>query len=321
MKTTRTFAIFTMTACALALAACDRQQATYMVGTLERDRVELKVESNEPIVDIHVSDGQKVAAGDPVLTQDPARAQARLAQSTSLRAQAAARLAELQRGPRPETIGEARANLEAARVQRGNALADLERTRSVFERGLSNQGQLDRDETAYRTAIAREKAATEALERLLNGTTVEELQQAEAALAAAEAQRQSAELDVARTRIAAPVAGIIDKVLYQLGERPAPGTTVAVLLASTRIFARVYVPEHLRARVQPGRALTVRVDGVSEPLQGRVRWVSADASFTPYFALTEHDRSRLSYLAEVDLQDAEGLPSGVPLQVDFPAGD
>ncbi|GAG92015.1 unnamed protein product, partial [marine sediment metagenome] len=40
--------------------------------------------------------------------------------------------------------------------------------------------------------------------------------------------------------------------------------------------------------------------------------------FTPYFALTEHDRSRLSYLAEVDVPDASSLPSGVPLEVDFP---
>ena len=67
--------------------------------------------------------------------------------------------------------------------------------------------------------------------------------------------------------------------------------------------------------------MTVRVDGVAEALEGRVRWVSADASFTPYFALTEHDRSRLSYLAEVDLEDARDLPSGVPLQVDFPSGN
>jgi HlyD family secretion protein len=305
----------------LTLSACDLESTTFMVGTLERDRIELKVESNEPIVEIHVSDGQAVAVGDPVLTQDPTRARARLAQVTGQRDQAAARLAELKRGPREETIREARANLEAARVQRANALSDLERTRGIFERGLSSQGQLDRDETAYKTAIAKEKAAVEALELLLNGTTVEVLQQAEAALAAAQAQVRAAELDLARTRIVAPVAGTVDKVLFRLGERPPPGTTIAVLLDSSRSFARVYIPEHLRSRVQPGEIMTVQIDGVAEPLEGRVRWVSADASFTPYFALTEHDRSRLSYLAEVDLEGARDLPSGVPLQVDFPSGN
>jgi HlyD family secretion protein len=303
----------------LAVSACDVETTTFMVGTLERDRIELKVESNEPIVGIHVSDGQAVAAGDLVLSQDPTRAQARLAQLAGQRDQAAARLAELKRGPREETIREARANLEAARVQRANALSDLERTRGVFERGLSSQGQLDRDETAYKTALAREKAAVEALELLLNGTTIEVLQQAEAALAAAQAQVRAAELDLARTQIAAPVAGIVDKVLYRLGERPSPGTTIAVLLDGSRFFARVYVPEHLRSQLQPGEVMTVQVDGVAEPFRGRVRWVSADASFTPYFALTEHDRSRLSYLAEIDLEGAQDLPSGIPLQVDFSA--
>jgi HlyD family secretion protein len=91
-----------------------------------------------------------------------------------------------------------------------------------------------------------------------------------------------------------------------------------VLLDSSRTFARVFVPEHLRSRVRPGDSLTVRIDGLAESFSGQVRWVSADASFTPYFALTEHDRSRLSYLAEIDVEAASELPSGIPLQVDFP---
>jgi HlyD family secretion protein len=316
----------TLTSLALALAAvllasCQRETENFMVGTLERDRIELKVESSEPIVSIDVRDGQAVIPGDLVLTQDPARARQRLQQLAGLRDQAAARLAELKRGPREETIREARANLEATRVQRDNARADLERTREVFARGLSSQGQLDRDETTYKTAVAREQAAVEALERLLNGTTVEELQQAEAALAAAEAQVRAAELDLERTRIVAPVAGTVDKMLYQLGERPAAGTTIAVLLDNSRTFARVYVPEHLRARIKPGVRLEVRIDGSADRFDGRVRWVSADASFTPYFALTEHDRSRLSYLAEIDLEGADALPAGIPLQVDFVPAD
>lgn len=315
MITVRTL---TLLLAAAMLASCDTGETTYMVGTLERDRVELKVESNEPIISIHVADGQAVVAGDLVLEQDPARAQAQLARIEAQRDQAAARLAELVRGPREESIREARANLAAARAERGNAASNLERTRELFERGLSSQGQLDADETRYATALAREQAATEALDRLLNGTTVEELRQAEAAVESAEAQVRAARVDLDRTRVVAPGAGVIDKVLYQLGERPVPGSTIAVLLSSDRVFARVFVPEHLRARVTPGRSIDVRVDGVDGVLEGTVRWVSADATFTPYFALTEHDRSRLSYLAEIDVPGAADLPSGVPLEADFP---
>ena len=90
------------------------------------------------------------------------------------------------------------------------------------------------------------------------------------------------------------------------------------MLDSSRTFARVYVPAHLRSRVLPGDRIDVRIDGIENVQEGRVRWVSSDAAFTPYFALTEHDRSRLSYLAEIDLPDASHLPSGVPLEADFP---
>lgn len=289
-----------------------------MVGTLERDRIDVVVESNEPIVSILAKDGQAVTAGDPILEQNPARAAARLEQQIGLRNQAAARLAELERGPRQELIREARAQLEASRVWERNAQADYERTREVFERGLSSEGRLDRAEADYKAAVAQVKADSEALDRLLHGTTPEELEQAAAAVEASEAQVRQAQLDLDRTKIFAPVSGVVDKVLYRIGERPAPGTTIAIVLDSSRTYARVYVPEHLRTRVTPGARIDVRVDGEDGAFEGRVRWVSSDAAFTPYFALTEHDRSRLSFLAEIDVPGAADLPTGVPLQADFP---
>jgi HlyD family secretion protein len=303
----------------LALGACSRQGEGQLVGTLERDRIEIKVESSEPILARDVRDGQQVAAGDLLLRQDPARPQARLDQVAAQRAQSAARLAELQRGPRQEAIRETRARLAAAQAETVYARAEFDRARAVFDRGLSSEGALDQAETRWKSAVAGEHAIHESLQAQLEGTTAEELDQAAAALAAAEAQLAQARLDLERTLLRAPVDGIVDKLLFQVGERPPAGTTVAVLLDRSRVFARFYVPAALRARIVPGRELSVVVDGIDREFSGTVRWVSADASFTPYFALTEHDRSRLSYLAELDLPDAADLPSGVPLVVLPPA--
>lgn len=302
----------------LTLGGCNNTENTFMVGTLERDRVEVSVESNEPIIAIHVQDGQMLVTGDLILEQDPARLQRILAQQIALRDQSAARLAELERGPRTETIREARAQLESTRASAKNAAANLKRAQEMFARNLSDQSTLDLASTRSDTAIAAEKAATESLNRLLNGTTIEELDQAIAALNAAEAAINRIRLDIDRLKVYAPVNGMLDKRLYQLGERPQIGATVGVILDNSRTFARIYVPEPLRASVQPGDLLKVRIDGNAQDFTGTVRWVSADASFTPYFALTEHDRSRLSYLAEVDIPEAASLPSGVPLEVDFP---
>jgi HlyD family secretion protein len=91
---------------------------------------------------------------------------------------------------------------------------------------------------------------------------------------------------------------------------------VAVMLADGQPYARVFVPEPLRVSVKAGTAMTVRIDGSDRSWQGRVRFISSDAAFTPYFALNQRDRSRLSYLAEVDLveEDAATLPTGMPVE-------
>ena len=69
----------------------------------------------------------------------------------------------------------------------------------------------------------------------------------------------------------------------------------------------------------PGTRARIRVDGRDREFEGLVRWVSSDEAFTPHFALTEHDRSQLVYLAEVDLVEPEAreLPAGVPVEARF----
>ncbi len=119
-----------------------------------------------------------------------------------------------------------------------------------------------------------------------------------------------------------PIAGTIDSLPFHLGEKPARGATVAVLLATTAPFARVHVPEPIRAQVKIGTPATLRVDGIERTFKGQVRFIASEAEFTPYYSLTAADRSRLSFLAEVVIDDADGasLPSGVPVDVTLRAG-
>ena len=116
---------------------------------------------------------------------------------------------------------------------------------------------------------------------------------------------------------------MIEALPYKLGEQPAAGGPVVVMLADGTPYARVYVPEPLRSRFMAGSKVRATVDGEAQAFNGTVRYVSAEASFTPYYALTQKDRSRLSYLAEVTLDDARAsrLPAGVPVQVHMPGPD
>jgi HlyD family secretion protein len=306
----------------LSVAGCQRNTVLEVVGTLEWDRIELTAEAAEPIVSIAVREGERVQADQVILRQDTRRAQAQLDQAQARLAQQAARLAELQRGPRAERIMQARAQLGGAAGSLASARHELDRVRPLVQQQLLSPQDLDRAQAAYDTALAAHGAAQAALQELETGTTAEELDQAVAARDAAAAAVRELAVNLDRLTVRAPRDGLVDDLPLESGERPQPGAVVAVLLAGDAPYARVYLPEPLRARVTAGSAAMVHVDGINAPFRGRVRRVSADPAFTPYYSLTEHDRSRLSYLTEVELDGAAAreLPAGIPLQVNFDAG-
>lgn len=304
---------------ALVVGACDNaDNLNVVVGEMASDRIELIAEVNEPILEILVAEGEAVTTGQLILRQDDTRASARLREAEAAVGQARARLDELVRGPRQEQIAQARANLAGARRDIEFRRTQFERAKDLLEKELASPETRDRAKAELDTAEANLQLRRAQLEELLAGTTVEELAQAENALGQAEARRDSVSVDVERHRLTAPVDGIFDSRLFEVGERPPAGQPVAVILGGRQPYARVYIPERLRAHVVPGTEVRVSVDGLGAPIAGRVRWVAHEAAFTPYFALTERDRGRLTYLAKVDIDDQqERLPDGVPVEVEL----
>lgn len=301
------------------VTACGETENPYrVIGELASDRIELTAEFNEPITAIAVAEGEIVEAGQILVEQDSSRAAARLAEAEAALAQYQARLDELVRGPRSEQIAAGRANVEGATQELGFRQTEATRIKGIYERGLAADDLLDRANAALDAAQANLKLRLAQLEELLAGTTIEELAQAEQSVKQAAARRDSAQIDVERHIIRSPVAGITDSRLFELGERPAPGLPIIVVLGGKQPYARVFVPESLRVHVRAGSEVLVFVDGLESPLTGRVRWVASEPAFTPYYALTERDRGRLTYVAKVDIStDSDRLPDGVPVEVEF----
>lgn len=304
---------------ALLLGACSpAANDGRLVGQLESERIELVAEFAEPVIERAVAEGAEVVAGQVLVRQDTARIDASMLAADASRAQAEARLDELVRGPRREQIHAARAAVEGASKELEFRETDLKRAEDVFVRNLSSAELRDRARAARDAAKSSLDVAAARLDELLSGTTAEELRQAEQRLREAEARLQSLQIDRDRHTTLAPVAGVVDTLLFEVGERPVAGQPLAIVLAGQQVYARIYVPEALRVRVAPGSKAIVHVDGMPQPLHGRVRWVSSEAAFTPYFALTEDDRGRLSYAAKVDIDDAQDrLPDGVPVEVEL----
>lgn len=275
--------LFVLACLPILLSACGNDSPLPLVGTLERDRIELVADAQEPITHIAVHEGDAVKAGQLILQLDASRTQAQLQEATASRDQAAA-------------------HLQGAQATLVQAQNDFSRTQSLVKHGSRTPSDLD----AARAALDNARAA---------------LRSATAGLSAAQASIRDLDITLQRLDVRAPRAAVVDSLPYHLGESPPMHAVVAVLLDSEAAYAQVYVPETLRDRIRPGMRATVHLDGIAQDQPASVRFISSDAAFTPYYALTERDRGRLAYLAKIylDEDDTAKLPVGAPVSVDFPS--
>jgi HlyD family secretion protein len=300
-----------------ALTACSREARVPAVGTIERYRYEIAATAAEQIVAMPKLEGQAVRRGELVAQLDSASLAANRASQAALVRQLKFRLDELVHGARSEEITEGRAQLAAAAAQRDQAAREYERQATLLARGLISPSQVDQQRQLRDSTAAAARSAQAALELLLKGTRSEQIEQASAALRSAQALLDQQDVLLGHLQLLAPVDGVIEALPYRLGERPTVGAPVVIMLASGTPFARVYIPEPERAALHAGQSLKVRVDGIAQPFNGTLRYIAGEASFTPYYALTQRDRSRLAFLAEIDLPEAAArdLPVGVPAEV------
>lgn len=303
--------------CALALPAC-KDSAPQVLGTLEWDRITLPAPVAERIVRIDVREGQQVAAGASLLQLEPVRTQSQLAALQARAQQSREALSELEAGPRSEDIARARANVAAAQAQAVDARAYYNRLQPLGRQKLVAAADVDRARAAAGNAEAQVRAAQAALLELQRGTRGEQVAQGRSALAAAEAQATTQAVSLEKLTVIAPRSGRIDSLPYKLGDQAPVGSPLAILLVGDAPYARVYVPEPMRANVGVGQAARVFVDGRETAFDGRVRMIRSEPSFTPYYALSGRDAERLSYLAEIALDKAVAdLPAGLPVRVEF----
>jgi HlyD family secretion protein len=302
---------------AAVLTSCARHDENTLPGTVERDRVELAAQADEFIVTLPFAEGAQVKAGDVIVVQDRAISSAELDAARAQLAEAEARVEELKNGPRQTSIRAAAARRDRARAERDDAVRERDRLLDLVKQNLVSRSQADQQVAAANAAEASVREAESALRELQEGTRAEQLTQARQAADSARASLRALETSSARLEVRAPIAGTVDALPYHVGEKPARGATVAVLLGNDAPYARIHVPAPMRAQVKQGTAATLHVDGVDKDYQGQVRFVASEAEFTPYYSLTAADRSRLSFLAEVVFEDdeARSLPSGVPVNV------
>lgn len=301
----------------LLLGGCGEHKHR-VFGTVERDRLTLIAPVGETVARVYVVEGQLVVAGQMLLSLDPTAATARVNQRQAELAQAQARLNELVAGARSEELARAAATLAGSKAGVIEAVHVFERTERLFATRVVTEADLDKARANRDTAIATHAAAKQSLQELENGTRREQLEQAQAAVAAADASLAYQQKALADLSLVASQDAVVDTLPWRAGDRVAAGTQLVGLLATSRPYVRVYLPATWLDTVTAGSKVDVYVDGREQAIAGTVRNIRSQPAFTPFYALNEHDRARLMYLTDIDIPDDSGLPTGMALEVELP---
>lgn len=305
-----------VSAFALGMVSCS-EDSSEALGTLEWDRINGRAVTSEPIVEVLVKEGQQVKQGAPLIKLDTRLQEARIAQLQAQVVKAEWSLKQLETGYRQEEIATAKAELAGAVQNLKTMQVEYERKVRLGDPGAVSEQAIERAENNLAQAKAKELTARENLHLLESGYREEEVEQARAQLEATRAELGHAKTELELYTVLAERDGLVDSLPFRLGDKPPSGSVVSVVLAGEAPWARVYLPQPWLSSVKLGDAVEVYVDGRDTPISGRIRHIESSPSFTPYYTLSEDDRSRLSYVTEIDLDagQTEGIPLGTPVRL------
>jgi HlyD family secretion protein len=284
-------------------------------GYLEADYVYLAPLTAGRITEIDAAEGDRVQAGQVLARLDDQAQVAAVTGADAAVAQARANLENLSTGSREAEIAVIRASLHKAQADRDLAEATLERTLQLSGQGQVAAARVDQDRAAAQSAAAQ-------VEQLAAQLTVAQLpardaqrQAAEAALAVARAQADAARIALNDRVLKAPIAGLLDRSYYQVGEVAASGAPVLALFDPGRIKAIFFVPEAARAAVTPGLTLRVDCDGCAGAT-AKVTRLASEPQFTPPILYSRDERGRLVFRVEAVVEGATGLQPGQPVTLE-----
>lgn len=294
-------------------------------GTVEATEAQLGFTAAGRIEDIGVREGDRVTIGTTLARLDRTELEARRAQAVAQVNASRAQLTELERGSRPEEVGQGRAAVSGAHETLLDAERDLDRTRRLFEGGAVPRESLDK--AAMRVEIARsQKTLTDEQLRLLEqGPRRERIVAQRAHVAQTQAAVQAIDATLANTIIVTPFDATVTVRHREPGEIVSPGAAVLTLMNTADRWVRIYVPENRIGAVGMGMGASITSDtypGKGYP--GEVVFIASQAEFTPKSVQTTEERVKLVYAVKVrvlddpDLELKPGMPADVRLEFSRP---
>jgi HlyD family secretion protein len=294
-----------------------------LYGNVDLRQIELPFNGNERISAVLVQEGDHVTQGQLLARLDTSRLAPQVAKAEADLAAQTQSVDRLHHGNRPEEIAQARANLDAAAADAGNARAQFARLRVLSEsssgRAVSRQ-DMDTAKAALDTAEARLAVNRKALALELAGPRKEDVAQGEAQLRGDLAQLALVQQQLKDAELLAPQNAVVRSRIVEPGEIASPQKAAFTLAITDPKWVRVYVTETDLGGVREGLNASVTVDAFrGRHFAGWVGFISPVAEFTPKSVETSELRSSLVYEVRVFVRDPDDeLRLGMPASVHLP---
>ncbi|OGR95976.1 MAG: hypothetical protein A2016_10120 [Elusimicrobia bacterium GWF2_62_30] len=133
-------------------------------------------------------------------------------------------------------------------------------------------------------------------------------------------KRDDSALKVQWCTIKSPVSGRLLYAYREKGELVAPGTKLATVADLSEVWAYIYVPHDLLAKLSTGMEIKGYLPEAGEKeFPGRVSVIYSEAEFTPKNVQTRKERTRLVFAVKVTFPNPEEtLKPGMTLEVKLP---
>lgn len=225
-------------------------------------------------------------------------------------AAAEANMEKIRKGARSQERVIAENQVTTAKANLDNAQANLKRYKQLFAQGAVAQAQLDVYQTQYDIALAQYNSAKQSLSLVEEGARSEDVRAAEtqvtqakealrtaranagqtlirrediknaqAGVAQAEAQVALAKEQVRNTTVTSSIDGYVSKRMTEPGQTVSPGVPLMEVVSVGTVYLQADVSETVLSKITPGQPVAVTVDAFkNETFMGKIQKIYPTAS-------------------------------------------
>jgi HlyD family secretion protein len=289
------YPIYLLVFFATLLFGCGNDEsATDATGVFESTEIIVSSEAIGKILDLDVSEGDKVSKGQVIGLIDSTQLHFSRLQLEASKVTVASGKPDIQ------------AQIEATEREIEKQEREKERIERLLEGDVATQKQLDDIESAILVLKARLRSQKSSLSNSANSVDAQGM--------ALDVQIAQLDDQIDKCRIKAPIDGTVLVKYAEPGEVTAMGKALFKVADMEHMNLKAYVTADQLVRLKVGQQVEVLAEfGESElrPYEGTITWISSKSEFTPKTIQTQDERANLVYAVKIAVPNDGYLKIGM----------